>query len=434
MANHVDAVPQRTIVDGHVSTVKPAPKAFTDLLWVVVPEMDPHVPLGPCQWGAIHGTALPARGAAVQVGFGEGDIPRVLWWEGKGNNVKEWGAKGDGVTDDTEAIQGAIATGQKVVFPPSSGAYITSNPLVIDKLKSVGLQGLAGSAAVGSMPTIRYTPSDGRPIISAKLTQGLELKGLKIEAGSATYTGPMIDFNPGESARVSSLAVVENNWFAGGVGTSCGIHATSLINGSIQNNQFQTMKYGIVGWDGSAGIGPTNVIAIRGNGFSEMGTAAIVNMQQGVVIENNTFEPLASGAICPIARTGEVASGPYASAVAAGVLQEANVISGNWWGDVTGAGSFALGGLYSGVTVTGNLFDSGAKQPTNFIQLAGGTRGVAILGNHFGGSNAEASNAINGLAAGIVGVLISGNTFIGSALIKIANEGNITELVKTANG
>ena len=38
------------------------------------------------------------------------------------NNVKEFGAKGDGVTKDTAAIQRAIDAGGMVCFPP--GIYV----------------------------------------------------------------------------------------------------------------------------------------------------------------------------------------------------------------------------------------------------------------------------------------------------------------------
>ena len=88
-------VQQPAVEDGYVSTVQPAPTAFTDKLYVIVPEYSTTVPLGPCEWGAIHGSTLPAQGAAVQVAFGSGEIPipRIVWWEGaQGNGVGSWQA------------------------------------------------------------------------------------------------------------------------------------------------------------------------------------------------------------------------------------------------------------------------------------------------------------------------------------------------------
>ena len=45
------------------------------------------------------------------------------------NNVKDFGAKGNGVTDDTLAIQNAIATGKDVYFP--KGIYVVKDELTI---------------------------------------------------------------------------------------------------------------------------------------------------------------------------------------------------------------------------------------------------------------------------------------------------------------
>ena len=38
-------------------------------------------------------------------------------------NVKDFGAIGDGVTDDTQAIKAAIATGKQIYMPPGSYFY-----------------------------------------------------------------------------------------------------------------------------------------------------------------------------------------------------------------------------------------------------------------------------------------------------------------------
>lgn len=51
-------------------------------------------------------------------------------------NVNDYGAVGDGTTDDTAAIQAAINTGQDVVFP--SSAYLISAPLVIGSQRLTG--------------------------------------------------------------------------------------------------------------------------------------------------------------------------------------------------------------------------------------------------------------------------------------------------------
>ncbi len=50
--------------------------------------------------------------------------------EGAPVNVKDFGAKGDGVTDDTAAIQDALNTGGDVYIP--EGVYIVTSLLLTD--------------------------------------------------------------------------------------------------------------------------------------------------------------------------------------------------------------------------------------------------------------------------------------------------------------
>lgn len=51
-------------------------------------------------------------------------------------SVKDFGAVGDGTTDDTAAIQAAIDTGNPVYIPPST--YKTTSPLTMSTVASIG--------------------------------------------------------------------------------------------------------------------------------------------------------------------------------------------------------------------------------------------------------------------------------------------------------
>lgn len=57
-------------------------------------------------------------------------------------NVKDYGAKGDGATDDTATIQAALATGKSVWLPISSGAYVISSALSVSSGTRVILDGI----------------------------------------------------------------------------------------------------------------------------------------------------------------------------------------------------------------------------------------------------------------------------------------------------
>ncbi|MBC8357142.1 MAG: right-handed parallel beta-helix repeat-containing protein [Planctomycetes bacterium] len=81
------------------------------------------------------------------------------------SNVQRFGATGDGVTDDTEAIQHAIRDGDGVLhFPP--GSYRITQPIEIDLAQSgpLGIDGTSGTARVlmtGPGPAFRLIGTHG---------------------------------------------------------------------------------------------------------------------------------------------------------------------------------------------------------------------------------------------------------------------------------
>lgn len=72
---------QRNLVLGYVSKSKPAPATFTDSLYVVLPDFSADHSQ-PVKWAQVHGTRLPAQGAAVLVAWDDTRQPYAVWWEG----------------------------------------------------------------------------------------------------------------------------------------------------------------------------------------------------------------------------------------------------------------------------------------------------------------------------------------------------------------
>lgn len=90
-------------------------------------------------WGAVNPTlsqgepAFDLDNKGLKIGDGSSNWGNLPWFHAEPEgwvNVKKFGAKGDGVTDDTEAIQAAIQNGTVIYFP--EGTYVTTD-LAIDK-------------------------------------------------------------------------------------------------------------------------------------------------------------------------------------------------------------------------------------------------------------------------------------------------------------
>ena len=65
------------------------------------------------------------------------------------SNVRNFGATGDGKTDDTEALQHAVTQGDGLVELPR-GDYLISSPIEVplDKVGRTSIQGFGGTAKV----------------------------------------------------------------------------------------------------------------------------------------------------------------------------------------------------------------------------------------------------------------------------------------------
>ena len=131
-------------------------------------------------------------------------------------NVKDFGAKGDGSTDDTAAIQAAIdyavATGRRSVYFPA-GTYIVTSPL--------HAQVETGTTTVGGSTKSRYAYG-----------MGLTLRGEQVgktvlrKTGQATYTIPA-------NNNINGGSTVDTTLFFGGTeGTGMYVSDLSIENAS----------------------------------------------------------------------------------------------------------------------------------------------------------------------------------------------------------
>ena len=131
-------------------------------------------------------------------------------------NVKDFGAKGDGSTDDTAAIQAAIdyavATGRRSVYFPA-GTYIVTSPL--------HAQVKTGTTTVGGATRSKYAYG-----------MGLTLRGEQVgktvlrKTGQATYTIPA-------NNNINGGSTVDTTLFFGGTeGTGLYVSDLSIENAS----------------------------------------------------------------------------------------------------------------------------------------------------------------------------------------------------------
>lgn len=335
-------------------------------------------------WGIL-GTVLAqlaqAAGASL-VGFiqaGAGAIQRTLQAKNREIiSVADYGAKGDGVTDDTAAIQAAAnaAAGKALYFPGVAASYKISTAI-----------NLANSTRVygdGKGSVVKQASGDMSAFMVSNKS-GVTVENLVIlceVAGTVAYNGGVYLLGASK-CTVRNVEFVGLTW--GGVllqnssqNTVTGCTFRDWL-GTIQDSAdvmiYQNSNYNVISGNQCHGRGNHGIMVFD----PYTNSTPTGNVITGNVVTQHT----AYGIVVYIALATTV---PYDSR---------NVIANNVISDILGSGIAGTSGagIYiqagNGVIVTGNKVNNCCRQTTNFDTLA--MAGIAVqLGETTTGAEVEA--------------------------------------------
>ena len=163
-------------------------------------------------------------------------------------SVKDFGAIGDGVTDDTAAIQAALNASSNVIVP--TGAYVISRTIAIPIKTRLFFQG-------GSSNQTSVTPSAYFIKKSTMTTVGITIDDEAIMEGGGLVCQ---SGNTGDGIQIiGNGSVLKYSFvnFAGGVGVRVGTASGNNCNVFELNhvNSFQNGSHGIYIHDGTSSVG-----------------------------------------------------------------------------------------------------------------------------------------------------------------------------------
>jgi hypothetical protein len=391
-----------------------------------------------------------------------------------GTTPQEFGAVGDGVADDTDAIQQAIdaqrdLNNKIVYFPP--GTYRITRSLVVPDVEASGGANfnrlvLAGAGTMGSRTSVIDVDFDGTGIrIKAPLSA---IRGLCFVVASGLKNSTAVhtarDEGLGDSANTDDVDATITECTFIEFYTAVKHVGRGLV---FTNNLVAVGDFGLdISWP-TTGVGGTGVHLlpygmrkwlIEGNHFHSMGTAILTSGAdaasfRGAVIANNILDigrRLFSGGVINSTFSGNViengSAGPVINVTSGGsnLTFTGNVIGG---AEPTGgtrpphAIAFATTVEAHNVTVTGNSFNWLTRSPVYFaasaseitiasnsfdnwnldneerwgaIRINGDATDISIAGNLFGANPVAVSPPVR-----VIGTLtratIIGNTFENTA-------------------
>lgn len=195
-------------------------------------------------------------------------------------NVKDYGAVGDGVADDTLAIQRAITNTTGAVFFPS-GTYLTTGMTL-----TTGKQ-LIGENRATSVLKLK-TALSGTGMINATYADGIVVENLTIDGGSLPGTkNGLINFFGCNSARIENNNFINTDQFA--------VACNSQNYTTIRGNKFLMTQH-VGAW-----IDTSTVVAGSGGPISQTGLVGTISGPAGVggVQAAFTYATTAAGAVDP---------------------------------------------------------------------------------------------------------------------------------------
>lgn len=324
-----------------------------------------------------------------------------------GFNVHDYGAVGDGVTDDADAINAAVAAaaasgrGGRIIFPPGH-TFAFGSPIVLDGLHTIALEGQClpqGLGVTESNTTLLYTGTGTDAAISAKGTQGVALRNLRVMNSDAGFTGYLVDLSG--TTNDTNNALVDGCQFQG-VDLSHGNAAGGLllnkaISSTVHNCQFSYMALGIRGVTSASYSNAIRVIDCK---FVQLSSdSAIRNAGQQWKVDGCTFEPNQAGKACMYAEdNGFTAYGPV-------------TFIGCWSGDATTSGNSWLNYGGNGLAVVGCYLagTGGGSDPCILLGGSSAVQGVTLINNYYEGAYAVGTTG----TGNIFGFLILGGVRLG---------------------
>lgn len=326
-------------------------------------------------------------------------------------NVQWFGARGDGSTDNTTALQAAIDEAKaraaaEIVIP--DGDFHFSGELDLSDAFNITLRGVSNPADRASR--LVYT-GDGDRAISLASSQGIKFEHLFLAYNNEAFEGVLVDTGHSAAASDPGYLTFQDCRFAGlddAVGATAHVRLNKPIFVAFRDCAFWNAERAIIRQGGYA-----NVVTIDNCVFVNHALPPILDPGEAWNIRGCGFQQLSTAKAGAV----EMLSTAYAQGF---------VYSGNWHGDATVAGGCWVSLTALGAVIQGNQFTS--PEDDFAVELLD-SQGVAVVGNRFTSYHGIMVSALQ------YGLTVIGNDFAGAGtpIINLAANAPLATILSNNN-
>jgi hypothetical protein len=209
-------------------------------------------------------------------------------------NVLDYGATGDGVTDDSDAINAALvaAENNSLYFP--AGTYLCDDTLLVysnTKLIGAGYNSttiLAGALG-GTKQLLVNEDTGGAQFVYPN--SNISLDGIYFDGDDQTYPAEYVSFQKTENVSVSNCRFRGSHYLGLGFAGCRNILVQNCVFTQI-GNPVVTPEGGPALWFGNSRGGdntPSSIATVQNNIFQDLEWAAIYGMCKNLVIDGNSI-------------------------------------------------------------------------------------------------------------------------------------------------
>ena len=333
-------------------------------------------------------------------------------------SAKDFGAVGDGITDDTVAIRAFFANVQS-----NSCNFLPAGNYLVNSFTSLTLTGLSNVEIIGEGATITINADQSTTTYMLSFVNCTNVTINNLDINGNAYIA-----NPFYFSGCNFVQFLNNTfqklWRTSSTVDGIAFYCSNGTNFQVTNNTFYRVNKAIVFDDD--GTNSTNVV-ISGNTIDQGGFAAITTAHVNCVVDSNTIRYASLG---PFASRTDMRNASWTP-----TLTSASYGTGKGAAINSGSNTYASGSYPLNLTITNNIINYVAEYAIGIesgdyvgaTQLAGPAINTVISNNNIRNTGV---NAI--FLVGMNGVTVSGN-IVQTAGLSLAGDAAILLATRTGN-